>query len=261
MASKKTEETIEQIAGRIQPLVQGNSKLGRNLIWHFSMLAILTCPGRSALCENICYALGFLFKQSEKWAKARMLMRNQLDFVFRVSVQIRANFVKVLRIHVAGDFDSVEYIRKWIEIAQKHKTVTFYGYTRSWQVSELIPALEELASLPNVYLWYSCDKDTGQPIQFDGVRHAYLATNDYDLPDYQVDLIFRDKPPTYQTHMANALVCVEERGKRPNHKPGMRTGIQCEQCQLCFGKRTAALDTLNRRIKTRQLPVLQGGAA
>ena len=140
MASKKTEETIEQIAGRIQPLVQGNSKLGRNLIWHFSMLAILTCPGRSALCENICYALGFLFKQSEKWAKARMLMRNQLDFVFRVSVQIRANFVKVLRIHVAGDFDSVEYIRKWIEIAQKHKTVTFYGYTRSWQVSELIPA-------------------------------------------------------------------------------------------------------------------------
>ena len=253
---QETDPKVIEKGKKLKPLVLGNTKLGRALIWHFSMLAIFTCPGRSKLCELICYACGALFKMNELAFKARMWMRWQDDFVKRTTSQIRNSFVRVLRIHVAGDFDDVRYIRKWVQIAQACPATTLYAYTRSWRKKRLRKALLELAAEPNVVLFYSCDRETGQPPADPGIRHAYLATDDHDIPDYLVDLVFRDDPEMYRTNLGLNFICPEERGDRGFHRKDSRRRVTCEQCQLCFS-RTNALDRLTKRLRDRALPVLE----
>ena len=145
-------------------LIQGNRKLGASIhLW--SVPAIGTCPGSSALCRSVCYAnsgrflthhvkerLGWCYKQS---------LRN--DFVERMVAEIRRKGVLVLRIHCSGDFYSREYAEKWLEIMRQCPRVRFYFYSRSWRVPDIVPVLEQMAALKCCRAWYSLDHETGVP--------------------------------------------------------------------------------------------------
>ena len=57
----------------------------------------------------------------------------------------------------------------------------------------IVPALVALADRPNVRVWFSCDAETGLPLDLPpGVRVAYLQTNHHKEPTG--DLIFRVRP-------------------------------------------------------------------
>ncbi|GAI18710.1 unnamed protein product [marine sediment metagenome] len=58
---------------------------------------------------------------------------------------------------MVGDFYTVEYIEKWIEIAKRLPLVIFFGSTRSWRCEDLSDKLKEFRDLPNVYLKASVD--------------------------------------------------------------------------------------------------------
>ena len=121
-------------------LSNGNMKLkgdtkNQFIIW--SLPACITCPFKTALCEKYCYA-----KKAERMYKNTRVSRNQNlvdslqdDFIERIKYLIieKANPNKKIwfRIHEGGDFYSVEYVNKWIEIAKAFPTITFMAYTKS----------------------------------------------------------------------------------------------------------------------------------
>jgi|TARA_R110002051_G_scaffold324070_2_gene419903 hypothetical protein len=176
----------------------------------------------------MCYALkGFFLMPNVSDAHKRNYEESlEDDFVQRTNTDIRRNFMQVVRVHVGGDFYSVEYIHKWIKIAQLNPAVVFYAYTRSWRDPEFLVHLSQLGMEPNFYMWWSCDRETGPPPTSKFANVAYLMENDDDLPAYGVDLVFRDSAATVLKYIPKgSLVCPYDNGI---------TETTCSQCKICF---------------------------
>lgn len=233
-------------------LVQGNDKLGKN-IWHFSIPAVKTCPGKTKACTSVCYANTSYYRYPNVVAayRKRNAFRLTARFILQIKEEIAAKNIRIVRIHTAGDFDSAEYIRKWIAIARACPRVKFFFYTRSWRVSHLLQSILVLGSLPNVQGFFSCDKDTGPPPKHQKFASAYLAMHDDDVPNFKVDLTFRDKRATKMIRAKDgSLVCPVE---RMQHKY-QSNKLNCESCGICWN-RVKWLKQTNRKYK-KSLPVL-----
>ncbi len=209
-------------------LSRGNTKLGP--IWSWSLPVVETCPGASAACLAACYATkGFYQMPSVGKAHDKNLaIANGERFVKRMIGSLNNTLTRVFRIHCAGDFYSAAYIRNWCRIIDRQPYIIFYAYTRSWKVPRLRKALQELASRPNMRLWLSTDHSMSQPPAWAACRTCYLSTQDSDLPNYPVDLIFRDKPKTVLKHVEEALICPYENGIQYSPK------ITCASCGVCW---------------------------
>lgn len=202
-----------------------NGKLGSS-IFHFDLPAVATCPGRSAVCERVCYATHGRFATRRVRARLAWCRRQSLrdDFARRVSGEVRAKGCIVVRIHVSGDFYDAVYTGKWLEVAARHPKVRFYAYTRSWRVPEVVPVLEALAALPNVRLWYSCDTDTGEPASVPaGVRLAFLQHAEIAVPR-RARLVFRTRSMRPKPRVGLPVVCPQETNR----------SVNCGSCQHCW---------------------------
>jgi len=172
---------------------------------------------------------GFYLFENVKEALAKNLKASyRPDFVPLICDSIRYNYAQVLRAHAAGDFYDEEYVDKWQQITSKCRATQFYAYTRSWREETLIPSLTALSQLSNFQLWYSCDKDTGEPPATSKILRAYMSVDDDDKPNYQVDLFFRTKRITVLKRISGVRVCPVENGVKPT-KP-----LQCSNCGLCW---------------------------
>lgn len=154
-------------------------------------------------------------------------------FAASVAREIRRNFIRVVRIHVGGDFYSKRYIRNWIRIVRACPTVQFFAYTRSWRKPKLLPLLKLLGNLPNMQLWWSEDRDTGPSPLVPGIRIAYLVVTDEDekLVPSHADLVFRDR-----LHVKRRGRMKQIEGIRvcPHELDVTSTSTTCTQCQLCI---------------------------
>ena len=176
-----------EFAGMYNP--NGNRKLGR--LGTVNREAGATCPGASSECLTFCYAKKGLFKTYGIQAK------------YAASVlTLPTKYTPAVRIHASGDFDTVEYIEFWIGEVQRHPDTKFWAYTRSWNVAELLPALELLRAEPNMQLFASTDMSMPEPPAH--WRVAYVET----------DTRFR------------GMECLEQNGKMPD----------CKTCGYCFAK-------------------------
>lgn len=220
-------------------LVRGNTKLG-NSIWCFSIPAGETCPGKSQLCDDRCYAQrGMFVMPSVKRSHHRNLESTYLsDFSERMIEEIRKHKCHVIRIHVAGDFYNGEYVRKWHAVAKACPDVIFFVYTRSWRVPSIREDIVRLVKdCPNLRMWYSIDDETGVPQRVPaGVRTAYMSVAAYDIPEHSMDLVFRDYGirGTVQKHINGVLVCPPENGI---------THLTCEKCGICWRRTTVPKGT------------------
>jgi len=215
---------------KVKLIRPGNTKLGE--VACFSILAGNTCPGKTETCAENCYAMKQFFKMENvrKAHRRNWAASEEPDFEDRMIDEIRQEDIELLRVHVAGDFYNAGYIRKWIRIAESCPESEFFAYTHSWHIEELQDPLKRLAELPNLQLWWSCDKDThvehGEPHRLDGVKVAYLQSEPGEpIPEY-TDLVFRVKRKTVEKYVDGRLVCPAEQGIKP--KPS------CEKCRLCF---------------------------
>lgn len=155
-----------------------------------------------------------------------------VDFVPFMIAQVKLNLCPVVRVHVAGDFYDAEYVEKWVTIAKATPRTTYFAYTRSWAVPEILPSLIRLSQSPNVCLWFSSDLELGSPPLVGGVRVAYMAINDVDAgnapPD--CDLVFRDRPDKPMKRANGVMVCPAENGV-----PG-RMKHTCTSCGICWDR-------------------------
>ena len=222
----------------------GNSKLGRSgLIWAFGLPSRATCPGRSEVCSRVCYSHRLeRFRPNVRALYERNLELSRWpDFASNMIREIGANHVRVLRVHVAGDFYSADYATKWLGVMRAMPMVTFFAYTRSWRVPGFADVFRDMAGLQNVRLWYSCDRETGVPDEVpEGVRLAWLMADGGDLPP-RADLVFRvarlRRHPTKSLRCAagaDAPVCPVENGIT-----GGRT--DCSRCGTCWEALTGRL--------------------
>lgn len=112
-------------------------KLNNATVIGFDLPAGLTCP-YAGECKKICYAKkgNYQFPSKKDACKDNLIASQQDDFIQRMVATIngiKANNEKPLyvRVHASGDFYSIEYARKWAEIARQCPSVTFYAYTKS----------------------------------------------------------------------------------------------------------------------------------
>lgn len=188
-----------------------------------------TCPGRSSLCESVCYARSgrFLFPQVR--ARLAWNLRQSLrdDFADRMVGELYRKGVLLMRWHVAGDFGTPCYVRKVKAVAERSPQVTMWAYTRSWRVDAIAEVLWEVAALPNVHLWLSADDETGYPPHVpERVRVAWMQTG--ESPE-AADLVFAMREVRRDFRRVNLdLLCPAETDE------GRRAGTTCSSCQYCW---------------------------
>jgi hypothetical protein len=115
-------------------LSDGNSKLKKSGIVSFNLIPIVHCP-MAGSCKAFCYAtVGQQSFKSGVVRRAKAFKATmQEDFVERMVLEIKkvSKWVKAVRVHDSGDFYSMDYLRKWIEIVKQFPDIKFYAYTKS----------------------------------------------------------------------------------------------------------------------------------
>jgi hypothetical protein len=209
-------------------LAIGNGKLGEQIA-HFDLPALPTCPGRSSVCESVCYATTGRFVFANVRTRLAWCLRQsrRAGFSRRAAKEIRSRGLMVVRLHVSGDFYDADYARKWLCVMSHLPRVRFYFYTRSWRVPAIASVLEEMARLECCRVWYSVDRDTGCPqVVPTGVRLSYLQ--DAPGPVGNVGLVFRTSGMLESPRVGLPLIC-------PTDTPvGRRNGTTCGSCGVCF---------------------------
>jgi len=169
---------------------KSNMKLGPS-VFTYSRHALVTCPGASEWCSKACYA------QRIGAPTTWVYDQNAGPDVPPIPAEC-----KILRLHVSGDFDLLAYIENWILRLSERPDVRAWGYTRSWRLEWLLPALERLRALPNVQLFASTDPSMPKPPA--GWRVAWIEGDEH-IPD-------------------SSLICPEETGEKKD----------CASCGYCW---------------------------
>jgi len=115
------------------------SKENNTKIFNFSIPAYktkggkITCPFAKE-CVKYCYAQKGNYtrfpKIGELMEKKYELSKTE-NFINLMNEEIQNKKAKYIRIHDSGDFYSIKYLNKWVQIAKDNKGVIFYAYTKS----------------------------------------------------------------------------------------------------------------------------------
>ena len=125
-------------------LLTQNSKLKKTSIennmrvLNFSLPAYKTITGKVVCpfakdCVKYCYAQKGNYKYPSviKGLNNRYELSKTDEFVPKMNATIILERPTHVRIHDSGDFYSIDYLNKWIQIANDNKDVIFYAYTKS----------------------------------------------------------------------------------------------------------------------------------
>ena len=195
-----------------------NTKLGK--IPSFSISAIDSCPGATTWCMKACYAskVERIYKVAANAYARNFEATKDSDFVNLMNTEIAKltkKGITTFRLHVSGDFYDVRYIYNWLKIVKANPTMTFFGYTHSWSVPNLLPHIGILRAQPNVILFASTDESTvGTP-----PKHWRIA-------------FAGDSSINPHTKM---VACLEQTGKVKD----------CVACKICFNH----VSTINIQFK------------
>lgn len=202
-------------------------KLGEG-IHSWSLPAVVTCPGRSTTCEQVCYSNGrgrYRFQQVRERLAWNWDQAQKPSFPDRVVAEIGRKGVQVLRIHCSGDFATRQYADYWLHVMRKKPRPRYYFYSRSWRCADIAPALEQMALLKCCRAWYSTDMDTGTPAVIPvGVRLAFLQTEVGQEPEL-LDLRFAVRK-LRKKRLGLTMLCPNELEQK--------AAQNCGDCSKCF---------------------------
>jgi hypothetical protein len=127
-------------------LLTQNAKLKKTSIennmrvLNFSLPAYKTITGKTVCpfakdCVKYCYAQkgNYRYPSVIKGLNNRYELSKTADFIPKMNATIILERPTHIRIHDSGDFYSINYLLKWISIANTNKEVIFYAYTKSIQ--------------------------------------------------------------------------------------------------------------------------------
>lgn len=154
-------------------LLTFNETLG---VYTWNLPAGRTCPGKSAWCRKYCYAGkgNFRHKSTQKCHQQHFIESQKADFVEKISEEIIAKKIKILRIHSSGDIYSVKYGKKLISLIKSNPTCKFYLYTRIWRQKRFHAILRQLCQLQNCTVLASLDPTISEIVPSFLKKKAYL---------------------------------------------------------------------------------------
>jgi len=184
-------------------LGEGIKKVGE--VFTFSLPSHITCPGMSIWCKKHCYAYRYERRRPkcQKAYQNNFALTQNIDNFITTMIGILPRIMPCFRIHISGDFYSIEYIEAWQKICSAFPQTKFWTYSRSWNVSELLPSLNTLRTLPNVQIFASTDPT---------IR---LPPEDWRIAFIETDL------------RANGLICLAQTKEKHS----------CLQCGYCFNQK------------------------
>lgn len=238
-----TSSAIAPRASGLKLAAPSNQKLGIG-IHSFSLPAEETCPGSTETCRLLCYAKQGHFHQPNVKRRYEANYRASLlpDFADQMVAAVRSSYARIVRVHASGDFYSAAYAEAWIAVAARCRGTDFFWYTRSWRNPAILPALSAMAAMPNVFGWWSEDRDTGPSPATPGARVAFMVDSvaDEALVDGRASIVFRTRGHKAKTghalkRIAERLVCPVEQGVKRS------VPITCSTCRICFTSRQAPL--------------------
>tara|TARA_R110002167_G_scaffold9365_1_gene42766 strand:- start:2965 stop:3582 length:618 start_codon:yes stop_codon:yes gene_type:complete len=114
------------------------SEINKMRILNFSLPAYKTINNKTICpfakdCIKYCYAQKGNYKYPSviKGLNNRYELSKTADFVPQMNATIILQRPTHVRIHDSGDFYSIAYLLKWVNIANTNKDVIFYAYTKS----------------------------------------------------------------------------------------------------------------------------------
>jgi len=118
--------------------LKNTSLINKVRVLNFSLPAYKTqnnkvvCPFAKN-CVKYCYAQkgNYRFPSVKKGLNKRYELSKKDEFVTIMNANILLERPTHVRIHDSGDFYSIAYLNKWVEIANANKDVIFYAYTKS----------------------------------------------------------------------------------------------------------------------------------
>lgn len=116
--------------------VGSNKKMGKK-VGIFNLPAQHTCPGKTANCSRICYAMKAerCYASARKKRESNLFASKDADFEAKIVSEIRALGLKKIRIHESGDAYNQVYLNKWFRIAAAVPDVKFLMFTKSFHLN------------------------------------------------------------------------------------------------------------------------------
>jgi len=115
------------------------SKENNAKIFNFSIPAYktksgkVTCPFADS-CVKYCYAQKgnyTRFPKIQELMEEKYKISKTNTFIPLMNEEIRKKKATHIRIHDSGDFYSLSYLQKWLDIATQNTDIIFYAYTKS----------------------------------------------------------------------------------------------------------------------------------
>ncbi len=143
---------------------------------NFSLPAYKTITGKTVCpfakdCIKYCYAQkgNYRYPSVIKGLNNRYELSKTADFVPKMNATIILQRPTHVRIHDSGDFYSIAYLNKWVQIANDNKDVIFYAYTKSIKFF-----VDGLALPKNMKIIFSEGSKTDDLINTSKHRHARI---------------------------------------------------------------------------------------
>ena len=138
----------------------------------------ITCPFASA-CVKYCYAQKGNYTRYpivQEVQEKKYEISKQNNFNSLMNAEIKKKKATHIRIHDSGDFYSVKYLSKWIQIAEYNKEVIFYAYTKSIKFF-----VDGLLLPDNMKIIFSEGSKTDELINAREHRHARIFKTSQEL--------------------------------------------------------------------------------
>ncbi len=141
-----------------------------------STTGLKTCPNAAA-CAKGCYATmgAYRFSNVARVFEQRLKLSQSPNFALIINAEIKRRKVQRLRIHDSGDFYSIEYTQKWLNIMRANPDVQFYAYTK------MVSMFKELADdgqlPPNFTIIYSFGGTQDKLINRAVDRHSWVFSS------------------------------------------------------------------------------------
>ena len=162
--------------------LKNTSLMNRARILNFSLPAYKTqnnkmvCPFAKD-CVKYCYAQkgNYRFPSVKKGLNKRYELSKKEEFVTIMNANILLERPTHVRIHDSGDFYSVDYLNKWVQIAKDNKDVIFYAYTKSIPFFKLTKEMDTTFLLPkNLIIIFSEGSKKDNLINTTKDRHSRI---------------------------------------------------------------------------------------
>lgn len=163
----------------------GNTKYkkwGRGTVLTFGIPAYQDAAG-NRICHGALGCIHGCYAQQGRYAmpvtknaeERRLALTRSPEFVDVISQELAQRHPRFVRLHDAGDFYNITYLKNWLTIMRAFPVIKFFAYTKA------VPLFTNLALPENFRVVFSEGGRWDAAIDRDTVRHARVFTCRRDL--------------------------------------------------------------------------------